>query len=75
MFDDIYLEIPGTCQRLYPGVKVKLHRFNSKPWIVNYGWFTFDGNRAICGWYLTDFEKGDIKPLMRTDLRDIYLIE
>lgn len=72
---DMSLQIPETCMYLHPGDKVKLHRFDSILWIVSYGWFTFDGNRGICGWYLTNFETGKIKPIMKTDLRDIYLID
>lgn len=30
---------------------------------------------SVCGWYLTNLESSDIKPLQLTDLDDIYLIE
>ena len=69
------LEIPGTKDCLKPGDKIKLGRFQSKLWTVHYGWFDFAGNRAFCGWFLTSLDTGDVKPLLKIDLDDIYLIE
>lgn len=42
---------------------------------MSYGWYTWGGNRPVCGWYLTNIESSDIKPLQLTDLDDIYVIE
>ena len=54
---------------------VKLGRFDSTSWIVNYGWYAWGGNRPVCGWYLTNTISREIKPLQYTDLEDIYIIE
>ena len=76
MSNFIMLDVP-TITYLFMSriLKVKLHRFDNRFWIVNYGWFDFDGNREICGWYLSDIQTGEVKPLLRTDLDDIYVIE
>lgn len=71
----IYLEIPGTAECLRPGDKVKLGRFQTTTWLVNYGWFDFAGNRAFCGWFLTSLDTKEVKPLLKIDLEDIYAIE
>ena len=71
----IQLDIPGQNMCLHPGDNVKLGRFQSKLWTVHYGWFEFEGNRAFCGWYLTSLDTGDVKPLLKRDLYDIYLVE
>ena len=71
----LQLQIPDTCECIRPGSKIRLHRFSTECWIVNHGWFEFDGNRPVCGWYLVNAEKGIIKPLLKTDLDDIYLVE
>ena len=75
MCNDLTLDIPGSCQCLHPGDKIKLGRFDSVVLVVNYGWFEFDGNRPFCGWFLTNFETGKVKPLLKTDLYDCYMIE
>ena len=69
------LPIPNTHTTLHPGNKVRLGRFDSIIWTVQYGWFSFDGNRSICCWYLTS-NQSEIpsKPLNLTDLDDIYMI-
>ena len=54
---------------------VKLGRFDSTSWVVNYGWYAWGGNRPVCGWYLTNTISREIKPLQYTDLEDIYIIE
>lgn len=73
--DASYITIPGTCDKLYPHTTVQLGRFDTVQWIVMYGWYSYGGNRDICGWYLIN--KSDpnmIKPLSRPDLDDIVLI-
>lgn len=74
MYGAIYLDIPGTTERIFPGDIVKLGRFNTQEWIVNYGWFDFAGNRAFCGWFLTCPDTGEVKPLLKVDTEDIYTI-
>ena len=64
----------GRC--LTPGCIVKIGRFSSIRWIVQFGWFSFAGNRAICGWYLINADAPtDVRPLQQIDLDDIYFIE
>ena len=74
---DIYsLCIPGTNVYLYPGSRVQLGRFDEDVWMVQYGWYSWGGNRPVCGWYLTRIGSPyDLKPLQLTDLDDIYLVE
>lgn len=75
MCDCLRLDIPGTNQYIRPGNKIKLGRFSSILWIADHGWFEFDGNRPFCGWHLSNSETGQVKPLLKTDLDDVYLIE
>lgn len=75
MYDQLKLAVPGTGEAITPGCKVKLGRFDHATWTVHHGWFDFAGNRAFCGWFLTDLESGQVKPLLKIDLDDIYLIE
>lgn len=70
------LEIPEFHMTLFSGSKVKLGRFESTVWLVSYGWYSWGGNRPVCGWYLTNMSNPtDIKPLQKPDLDDIYLVE
>lgn len=70
------LRVPDTELKLTPGCKVKLGRFDTVVWRLEYGWFTWGGNRPFCGWYLVEVENPkSLKPLQKTDLCDIYLIE
>lgn len=73
--NDISIEVPGTCLKLHPGDRVKLGRFSNKTWLLNCGWFSFNDNRPFWGMYLTQLDTGDVKPLLYTDLEDIYAIE
>ena len=74
MIADLYIEIPGTLQRIYPESKLKLGRFSRTVWTANYGWFQLDGERPWCGWYLVSDTDSEIKPLLKTDLVDCYSI-
>jgi hypothetical protein len=68
--------IPGSSIRINPGNVVVLGRFSSIRWKVGFGWFSYDGNRKICGWYLTQVDDNTvIKPVQETDLYDIYILE
>lgn len=73
---NLKLQIPDTCSYLTIGCKVKLGRFETNRWVVNHGWYSWGGNRPVCGWYLTsDDESQLVKPLQLTDLDDIYILE
>lgn len=70
------LEIPNTCIKLHPGDIIKIGRFNNVSWQVGYGWYQFDGNRSICGWYVINLNETDkIKPITDSDIIDIYLVQ
>lgn len=61
---------------LTPGCKIRIGRFESKLWSVKFGWYSYGGNRPVCGWYLeSDDDEADIRPLQKPDLTDIYLIK
>ncbi len=70
------IHVPHTNLYLTPECKIKLSRFTNDMWQVKYGWYTWGGNRSVCGWYLVSMEDKEIKkPLQRPDLDDIYIIE
>lgn len=68
-------QIPGCELCLTPGTHVRLGRFRPDSWRVGYGWYACDGNRPICGWYLTNDLTKQIKSLQWSDLDDIYVVE
>lgn len=57
-----------------PGQIVKLGRFEDQSWEVGYGWYSCNGNRPICGWYLTNVLTREVKSLQYPDTFDIYII-
>ena len=70
------IQIPGTETYIVPGCRIKLNRFDSVSWKVSHGWYSWGGNRPMCGWYLTQtHNRSIIKPLQKTDLDDCYLVE
>lgn len=70
------LYVPVNDMYIQPGNRVKLGRFDGDCWEVAFGWYSWGGNRPVCGWYLTKLpEKDIVKPLQLPDLSDIYLIE
>lgn len=70
------LDLPNGKNSIHPGSIVVLGRFSTVRWKVGYGWFKFGGNRAICGWSLTQVnDPTQVKPIQETDLYDIYLIQ
>lgn len=76
MLKELSLEIPEFHMTLFPGSRVKLGRFDTTIWVVCYGWYSWGGNRPVCGWYLTNLcNPCDLKPLQKTDLDDIYFAE
>lgn len=76
MFECIKLNVPGTDIFITPGCKVKLGRFESEIWVCKHGWYSYAGNRQVCGWYMYSKDNpSKIKPISMTDLDDIYLIE
>lgn len=76
MCDNMALQIPGQQQYILPGNIVRLHRFDAETWVVGYGWYTWGGNRPVCGWYLTScVDSSRVKPLQLPDLDDIYFVQ
>lgn len=70
------LEIPGTCEYIRPGCRIRLGRFSRTTWVVAHDWYSWGGNRAVCGWFLINAEdSSQLKPLQLTDLQDVYLVE
>lgn len=70
------LNIPGSDKYIKPGDIVILGRFSTYRWIVKFGWFSFGGNRKICGWYVEgESDNTTIKPIQDIDLYDIYFVE
>lgn len=68
------LEVPNTNTVISPGDRVQIGRFDAQVWIVRFGWYSFGGNRSVCGWYLQAESSNDIKPIFQIDLDDIYVI-
>ncbi len=74
MANQMTLEVPNANLSLVPGNKIQIGRFSAKVWIVRFGWYSFGGNRSVCGWYLQAEASDEIKPIFRIDLDDIYII-
>ena len=70
-----HLHIPNSNLHICPGCTVKLGRFETETWLVQFGWYSYGGNRPVCGWYLTKDGGMTVKPLQLPDLDDIYMIE
>ncbi len=68
------LEVPNANTTISPGYKIQIGRFDAQVWIVRFGWYSFGGNRSVCGWYLEAEGSEDIKPIFKIDLDDIYVI-
>lgn len=75
MQDNVDMYLPDCKLCIQPGCCVKIGRFDSDIWKVRYGWYTWGGNRPVCGWYLNKLDTETIKPLQLPDLDDIYMIE
>ena len=76
MYEPISLEIPDSDGQLQVGYRVRLGRFEETTWEVSYGWYSWGGNRPVCGWYLVDLDDpSKLKPLQLTDLNDLILVE
>lgn len=69
------LVIPEYNITVVPGSVIKIGRFNRESWVVGYGWYSWGGNRPVCGWYLTNELSKEVKPLYYTDLEDTYMAE
>lgn len=69
------LNIPDSTEYLHPDDIVRLGRFSSQDWTVKFGWYSFGGNRPVCGWYLTSDDGRSVKPIQLPDLDDIYVIK
>lgn len=74
MATNLSLEVPNANTVIVPGNKIQIGRFSSKVWIVRFGWYSFGGNRSVCGWYLESEASTEIKPIFKIDLDDIYII-
>lgn len=68
------LNVPNTNIDLHPGDIIRIGRFSEVDYEVQYGWYTWGGNRPVCGWSLRDISTGDVKPLQSIDLTDVYMI-
>ncbi len=76
MYEPISLDIPNSDGELRAGYRVRLGRFDETTWVVSYGWYSWGGNRPVCGWYLVDLDDpGKLKPLQLTDLDDLIFVE
>ena len=54
---------------------IKLGRFDKTTWKLHYGWYSWSGNRQVCGWYLCNLDcEGNIKPFQITDFDDLLLV-
>ncbi len=70
------LNLPNKKFTIKPGDIIVIGRFSSIRWKVGYGWFSFDGNRKICGWYMKQIEDPKIvKPIQEIDLYDVYIVQ
>lgn len=69
------LSLPDVEITLYPGNIVVLNRFSTIKWKVCFGWFSYEGNRKICGWYFVRLDNNYIKPIQEIDLYDIYVVQ
>lgn len=59
-----------------PGTRILLNRFQNVVWVVDFGWYSVNGNRPICGWYLyMEDNHNIIKSIQMPDIYDIYLIK
>ena len=74
MSTQMTLEVPNANTTISPGYKIQIGRFDAQVWIVRFGWYSFGGNRSVCGWYLESESSNDIKPIFKIDLDDIYVI-
>jgi len=76
MRENLEIRIPDRDIELTPGCRVRLGRFDSTVWELSHGWYSWGGNRPVCGWFLSDIcDTSIVKPLQLTDLDDIYFVE
>ena len=68
------LSIPNSRDYIYQDDIVRLGRFDTKEWVVKFGWYSFGGNRPVCGWYFESDNGATVKPIQLPDLDDIYVI-
>lgn len=70
------LPIPNSDNFIGEGDIIILDRFSTIKWVVGFGWYSFDGNRKVNGWYLRQLDNEHIvKPIQEIDLYDIYVIQ
>lgn len=76
MCSKLQIAIPHTNEFIRPGYRIRIGRFSNVQWLVLHDWYTWGGNRPVCGWYLVNVQDpNQIKPLQLTDLDDCYLVE
>lgn len=76
MYEPMSLTLPDSDMELRAGYQVRLGRFERTVWAVSFGWYSWGGNRPVCGWYLTDVDDpSKLKPLQLTDLDDIIFVK
>jgi hypothetical protein len=68
------LVIPEYDITIHPGDIIKIGRFDRISWLVGYGWYSWGGNRPVCGWSLRSKRTDDVKPLLDIDLVDVYFV-
>lgn len=76
------IQLPQADITLHCGDLIYLGEYGNIPWVLEYGWYEYGGNRETCGWYIVPqclpdsmtshvtFPK--LRPLFKSDLCDIF---
>ena len=70
----VILQIPEYSLTIHEGDTIQIGKFDHMKWVANFGWYSVNGNKPICGWYLRDAITQEVRSLQYTDLPDIYLV-
>ena len=68
-----YIQVPNSDRRLYPGSVVTISRFPRTQWVLNIGWYAFEG-KQYNGWYLCSIPAETILPVNESDLKHITIL-
>lgn len=68
-----YLVLPTTGSRLFSGDVVRLSRFPGMKWILQNGWYYYDG-RQQNGWYFSSVPEDTVIPVNDSDLLTLSVI-
>lgn len=68
------LPVPNTELVLHDGDIIRIGRFSNEEWIVQYGWYSWGGNRPVCGWSMRSNLTDVVKPIQDIDLIDVYCV-